>query len=245
MESLVPALTGVDALLFAVASAHTRSEIPIIDAAVAAGVRFVIPTEYGLPTTHWTFADVGTFAAKRAVHAQLAALREAGKLDYTLVFVGLWLDITGLAGFVVDAKNKKQELWDDGEHPISLTMTESIAQAVVAVLEGKAAGKTEVRVKNINLSQRRLRELCEEVVGSDGWEITHYDTEERTKVARQKFQAGTADVADHYSFVRRGAGAPGYGSPWKPEEDDSAALGLKEWSEDDVVDFIRKYVNTK
>ncbi len=92
-------------------------------------------------------------------------LPEKGRLDYTLVFVGLFLDKTGLGGFLIDVKNKKQELWDGGEHPISLTSTASIAKAVVAILEGRAAGKTEVRIKDINLSQKRLLELCAKVVG--------------------------------------------------------------------------------
>lgn len=189
--------------------------------------------------------DFNAFDGKRAVQKHLIKLKDQGKIDYTLVFVGLWIDVTGLGGFVIDVKNKRQEVWDGGEHPISLTSTASIAKAVVAILEGKAAGKTEVRIKDIDLSQRRLRELSAEVVGRDGWELTHLDTEDRTNTARQRFRDGTKTVDDHYSFVKRGAGAPGYGIPWTPEEDDSAALGLKKWTESDVVDFIRRYVEGK
>lgn len=224
------------------ASQHTLSQIPIIDAAVDAGVKFIVPTEYGLPSNLPQFEDFPAFTPKRAVQKHLAELREAGKIDYTLVFVGLWIDVTGLGGFLLDAKNKKQELWDGGGHTISLTSTASIANAVVAILEGKAAGKTEVRIKDINLSQGRLQELAAKVVGKEGWEVTHLDTEERTKTARQRIRDGIATADDHYSFVKRGAAVPGYGGPWAPQEDDSAALGLREWTEDDVVECVRRFV---
>ncbi|OIW22736.1 NAD(P)-binding protein [Coniochaeta ligniaria NRRL 30616] len=242
-SDLISALTGIDAIVFAVGSPHTLSQIPIIDAAVEAGVKFIIPTEYGLPSNLAQFEDFHAFAAKRAVQKHLIQPREQGKIDYTFVFVGLWIDVTGLGGFLIDVKNKKQELWDGGEHPISLTSTASIAKAVVGILEGKAAGKTEVRIKDINLSQKRLFELSAEVVGKDGWEVTHLDTEDRTKVARQRFRDGNATADDHYSFVKRGAAVPGYDGPWTTEEDDSAALGLREWTESDVVEFIRADCN--
>jgi uncharacterized protein YbjT (DUF2867 family) len=244
-SSLIPALTGIDALVFAVGTRYTLSQIPIIEAAVDAGVKFIIPTEYSLASTLPPPEASNAWAAKRKVRTHLAGLREAGKLDYTLIFAGLWIDVLGLTWVLIDVKNKKQELWEGGEHPISLTSTGSVGEAVVAVLEGKAAGKTEVRIKNINLSQRRIKELSEEVVGEDGWEVTHLDTEESTKIASQRLREGTAEPADHYSFVKRGAAVWGYAGPWTSEEDDSAALGLEEWTEGDVVQLIREIVGSK
>ncbi|KAB5559508.1 hypothetical protein GE09DRAFT_1220190 [Coniochaeta sp. 2T2.1] len=239
--SLASALTGIDALIFALGSAHIAATLPILDAAVEAGVRFVVPSEYGLDSTNEVLRGYRNFRNKLRVQDKLRELKKQGKLDYTLVFVGLWIDHTGLGGFVVDVKNKKQEVWDGGEQRVSLTSRRSIAQAVVGVLEGRVGGKTEIRIRDVNMSQRRLREICEEVVGTDGWEVTELDTGERVRLARERYDFGIQGADDAYSFVKRGA-AQGVGSLWAEGEDDSKALGLKAWSEEEVREFVRGYV---
>ncbi|KAB5513386.1 hypothetical protein GE09DRAFT_1267229 [Coniochaeta sp. 2T2.1] len=238
---LVSSLTGIDALIFALGSAHIAATLPILDAAVEAGVKFVVPSEYGLDSTNEVLRGYPNFRNKLRVQDKLRDLKRQGKLDYTLVFVGLWIDYTGLGGFLVDVKGKKQEVWDGGEQKVSLTSRGSIATAIVGVLQGKVEGKTEVRVRDVNMSQRRLREICEEVVGGDGWVVTELDTGERVRLAREKFDFGIQGADDAYSFVKRGA-ALGVGSLWAEGEDDSAALGLKEWSEVEVREFVRGYV---
>ncbi|KAL2168333.1 hypothetical protein VTG60DRAFT_7377 [Thermothelomyces hinnuleus] len=230
--SLVAALQGVDAVVSAIGTHSVSDQEAIVDAAVEAGVRFFVPSQFGLADTHPLLKrDFPIFADKNRVQAQLERYRADGRLDYALVFVGLWLDWG------------RARLWDGGERPISLTTLESIGKAVVGVLEGKAGeGKTEVRIKDINLSQRRLYELAAEVVGRDGWEVTTLDTAKAKAVASEKLARGTATLDDIYAFVYRAATAEEYGQPWKPEEDDSERLGLRPWTEEDVKDLIRKIV---
>jgi hypothetical protein len=159
------------------------------------------------------------------------------------MFVGLWLD-WGINGFVLDVKAKRVALWDGGERPISMTTTASIAKAVVGVLEGRVGGRREVRVKDINISQKRLYELAAEVVGKDGWDVKTVDTAEAKARASEKLGQGTATLDDIYAFVYRASTAPEYGQPWKPDEDDSESVGLRVWTEDDVRDLIRKVASS-
>jgi hypothetical protein len=182
------------------------------------------------------------FQDKWAVQDVLENYRQQGKIDYALLFVGLWLD-WGMKGFVLDVKGRKVELWDGGERPVSMTTTTSIGKAVVGVLEGRVKGK-EVRVKDINISQRRLYELAAEVVGQEGWNVKTMDTAEITARGREKLSQGTATLDDIYAFVYRAATAPEYGQPWKPDEDDSDSVGLKTWTEDDVRELVRKVVSS-
>jgi len=114
----------------------------------------------------------------------------------------------------------------------------SIGKAVIGVLEGKVKGKKEVRVKDINISQKRLYELAAEVVGRDGWEVKTIDTAQAAVVASEKLAKGTADLDDIYAFVYRASTGEEYGQPWRPEEDDSEGLGLRPWTENDVKDLI-------
>lgn len=135
-------------------------------------------------------------------------------------------------------------LWDGGERPISMTTTPSIGKAVVGVLEGRVKGKREVRVKDINISQKRLYELAADVVGEDGWDVKTIDTAEAKARASEKLSQGTAGLDDIYAFVYRAATAPEYGQPWKPDEDDSESVGLKTWTEDDVRELVRKVMSS-
>ncbi len=244
-ESLVAALTGVDAVVSAIATQFIDAEKTIIDAAIETGVRFFIPSEFGLANTHLLLQrDFPIFADKNRIQAHLESLRQQGKVDYALIFVGMFLD-WGMEGFLLDVKNKKVGLWDGGERPISMTTMASIGKAVVGVLEGKVKDKREVRVKDVNISQKRLYELVAEVDGKDGWEVTTVDTARAKAVASEKLSQGTAGLDDIYAFVYRAATAEEYGQPWKPEEDDSESVGLQSWTEDDVRGLIRKVVDSK
>jgi hypothetical protein len=217
----------------------------IIDAAVEAGVKFFMPSEFGLANTHPLLQrDFPIFADKNRIQAHLEGYRQQGKIDYALLFVGLWLD-WGIQGFILDVKNKTVGLWDGGERPISMTTMASIGKAVVGVLEGKVKGKREVRVKDINIPQKRLYELAAEVVGKDRWQVKTVDTARVAAVASEKLRQGTATLDDIYAFVYRASTAEQYGQPWKPEEDDSESIGLRIWTEDDVRDLIRKVVAGK
>jgi hypothetical protein len=241
-ESLVAALTGVDAAVSAIGTKFVDDQKTIIDAAVEAGVKFFIPSEFGLANTHPLLQrDFSIFEDKNRIQAHLENYRQRGKIDYALIFVGLWLD-WGIEGFILDVENKKVGLWDGGERPISMTTMASIGKAVLGVLEGKAGDKREVRVKDINISQRRLYELAAEVVGKDGWEVKTVDTARAKAVASEKLSQGTATLDDIYAFVYRASTAPEYGQPWKPEEDDSESVGLRAWTEDDVRNLIRDVV---
>lgn len=248
-ESLVAALQGMDAVVSAIGTESVAGQEAIVDAAAEAGVRFFVPSQFGLADTHPLLQrDFPIFADKNRVQERLERYRAEGRLEYALVFVGLWLDWGLRSGFLLDLARRRVALWDGGERPISFTTLESISQAVVAVLSGHAGEEgrgTEVRVKDINLSQRRLYELATEVVGPDGWEVKTLDTAKAKEVASEKLARGTATLDDIYAFVYRAATAEEYGQPWKPEEDDSERMGLQPWTEEDVKDLIRRIIDEK
>jgi hypothetical protein len=244
-DSLVDAFAGVDAVVSAIATQSVDTQKDIVDAAVDAGVKFFIPSEFGLANTHPLLQrDFPNFGDKTVIQQHLESYRLQGKIDYALVFVGLFLD-WGMDGFIIDVKGKKVGLWDGGQRPISMTTMASIGKAVVGVLEGKVPGKREVRVKDINISQKRLYELAVEIVGKDGWEVKTVDTARAMEVASKKLKEGTASLEDIYSFVYRASSAEEYGQPWAPEEDDSESVGLPVWTENDVKDLIREVAGLK
>ncbi|KAK0733177.1 hypothetical protein B0T26DRAFT_866501 [Lasiosphaeria miniovina] len=237
-DSLVPALAGVDAVVSSLTPRGGDAQANTLAAAVTAGVRFFLPSEFGLASSNAALnRDFPNWAAKVAVQQQLAALRAAGTIDYALLYVGLFLH-WGMQGMLVDLAGRRAELWDGGDTPISFTTVASIAAAVVAVLEGKAGDKVELRVKDITLTQRRLLELSVQAVGLEGWVVTTYDTVQAHAKAKENAKVGIPDVG--YAFLKRAFADGAYGTRWTADEDDSAALGLKEWTEDDVVALLQR-----
>jgi hypothetical protein len=243
-ESLLDAFRGVDAVISAIATQSVELQIGIIDAAVEAGVKFFIPSEFGLANTHPKLRrDFPIFEDKIAIQDHLERLSRSHGISYALIFVGLFLD-WGMDGFVLDVKNKRVGFWDDGERPVSMTTMASIGKAVLGVLEGRVEGKKEVRVKDINISQKRLYELALEVVGRGGWEVKTINTAQAAVIASEKLAKGTAELDDIYAFVYRASTGEGYGQPWRPEEDDSERLGLRPWTENDVKELIANIIHS-
>jgi len=177
-------------------------------------------------------------------------------MGYALIFTGLFLDWgmdPSSGAILLDPVNKKVSLWDGGETPISLTTVGTIGRAIVAVLEGKVSGKASgdgdrdreeevvVRVKDVNLSQKKLLEIAMRVVGGDGWEVREWDTAKGVEAARENIRSGRPDLT--MAFVKRAVAAGVYGSVWEDGEDDSARLGLGEgMGEEEVEGVVRGVV---
>ncbi|KAK3316791.1 hypothetical protein B0H66DRAFT_305784 [Apodospora peruviana] len=237
-ESLISALTGINALISAVPARSAPAQKLIIDAAVAAGVKSFVPSEFGLDSTNAALNKdfAGLWTSKVEIQTYLAELKSAGKIDYALIFTGLFLD-WGLDGFLVDVYNKTVELWDGGDTVLSLTTRASIAKAVVGVLSDQSKTEEVYRIKDINLSQRRLFELAKRAVGEEEWAVACLDTETAYERFKESLKAGRPDGS--YAFLKRAISIGGHGSLWSAEEDDSQVFGLREWTEEDVVELIR------
>lgn len=91
-EDYVAALRGQDALISAVGYPAKLEEPKILDAAVEAGVKRFIPSEYGLDNSQRVARQLNAvFAAKGDVIDYLKT-KESEGLTWTSVPTGLWLD---------------------------------------------------------------------------------------------------------------------------------------------------------
>ena len=84
-SSLKNGLTGVDVLISTLGGPAIDAQVPLVEAAKAAGVQLFVPSEYGVDSEVVT---QGLFSGKTALHSKL---RELG-LAYTLVFTGPFAD---------------------------------------------------------------------------------------------------------------------------------------------------------
>jgi hypothetical protein len=97
-ESLQDALAGQDAVLSLVASAATGGQKPLVDAAVAAGVKLFIPSEFGINTRAVSGAAIGKILGNKVATADYLAEKAAENPGFTWtgISTGVFFDWVGL-----------------------------------------------------------------------------------------------------------------------------------------------------
>jgi uncharacterized protein YbjT (DUF2867 family) len=91
-ESLVKALKGQDAVVSAIAGSALLEQIKIIDAAIEAGVKRFVPSEYGGDTDNkHSHTRVPFFALKHQVAEHLRAHQH--KIEWTVLSTGPFIDM--------------------------------------------------------------------------------------------------------------------------------------------------------
>lgn len=240
VSSIAGALTAITHCVSTLPSNALDAQKRLIDACVDAGVGHFIPSEFGANFLDPVLRAIPTFGPKAEVDEYVEELRLSGKIDYTLIRVGAFLD-SGLNGWLVDPGNRKIELWDGGVAVMSLTTLSTIANTVVKVIQGKTAGKNILQIRDTDLSQKQLLQLCQEVVGTDCWQITTLDVEQRVQLATDRLYKGEAELDDYIAFIKKALTRPGNGAHW--DKDDNDVLAIQRLTDTQVKDIIRRIVS--
>lgn len=239
-SSMASALTAITHCISTLPSHTLDVQKILIDGCVAAGVGHFIPSEFGANFLDPVLRTIPTFGPKAEVDEYVEQLRLSGKIGYTLIRVGAFLD-WGLNGWLIDPRNKKAELWDGGDAVLSLTTLSTIAEVVIKVVRGKTSGKNILQISDTNLSQKQLLKLCQEVVGADGWQITTLDVESRVQLATDRLYKGEAELDDYIAFIKKALTRPGNAAHW--DEDDNDILGIQRLTDSDVKDIIGRVIS--
>ncbi|KAL4898867.1 hypothetical protein BDW74DRAFT_189869 [Aspergillus multicolor] len=170
LESLKSALSGHDIIISTVAYSAMNIQKPIIDAAIAVGVKRFIPAEYGpMPIDR----RMSYYTDALEIRAYLEAKAATGQLEYTIFTVGVWMEVVFSTPLVVDFEYRGVRLFDGGVHAFSTSRIVTVAKAVVKSLEMGKAEKTRDRIVWVHdavLTQRRVLELAKRATAGDGEE---------------------------------------------------------------------------
>ncbi|KAK7193277.1 NmrA-like family protein [Paraphaeosphaeria sporulosa] len=139
LESLTDAFAGQDAVVNCITGGATQYEpsVRIIDAAVAAGVKFFFANSFAGNVGSEQFKRLPEAAAgaKVRVREYLTQLVGEGKIAWTALnggpFFDMWL-MKGPAGF--DVKNKQARIYGEGTNPLWWTPLPTIAVAAANIL---------------------------------------------------------------------------------------------------------------
>jgi hypothetical protein len=234
VESVTAAFQGQDAVVSAVGNEGLQGQHVLIDAAVAAGVKRFLPSDFGSDLANPKVAAFPVFGHKNATHKHLKEAVAANPgLTYTLISNGPFLDWGINVGFLLDTKEGKPKIYDDGKTVFTSTTLTSVGQAVVGVLSHYEETKNRfVYARDIDISQKRLFEIAQKVAPEKKWEPISVSTAEIEKSSNESLAKGEVTLPVMYGYLARGIFGEGYGNRFA--KDDNALLGITGKTEADI-----------
>lgn len=239
-DSMVAALRGQDAVVSALThQALATSEALLVDAALAAGVRRFVPSEFGSDTTNPKAAAFPLYAAKVASARHLEAVAVSSpNFSYTSVITGPLLGwVVGQA--FMDPADRTAALYDGGDRAFSVVTRATIGRAVSAVLRHPEETRNRVvKVHDATPTLRGLLAAAQGTVGTEGWTVTTPSVEEALASAWAGVEAGKFDFATVFGFIVAASQGDGYGGLL--EDTDNELLGIPAMTDEEVRAFVEK-----
>ncbi|KAF3008841.1 hypothetical protein E8E13_010828 [Curvularia kusanoi] len=190
IDSLKQAFQGQDAVISLVGGGALGDQNKLIDAAIAAGVKRFLPSEYGSNTPDpKTRAIVPVFEAKFATINYLKSKENV--ISWTSVVTGPFFDWGLKVGFLgFNAQNKTATIVDSGDATFSSTNLGTIGKAVVKSLENAEATKNQyVYVSGFQTSQNQILAAAEKITG-DKWTVNKATAKDYIAKGNELLQKG-------------------------------------------------------
>ncbi|CAG8305659.1 unnamed protein product [Penicillium salamii] len=208
-ETIVEALKGQEALIITLSGGTPHEvDLSLVQAAGEAGVRWILPNEWGPDSANPDFIkDIAIFQPKEVTRKAIADL---GKSSYISVSTGFWYEwsLAIPSAFGIDFSNKTVTLFDEGETKISTSTWPQVGRTIAALLSLpiQAKGTCLESLRNqviyadsFTVSQKDMLESVFRVTGTTDkdWTITKQS-------ARERYENGVKDMqgGDRIGFVK-------------------------------------------
>ncbi|AEO59818.1 hypothetical protein MYCTH_2308372 [Thermothelomyces thermophilus ATCC 42464] len=228
LDDLTAAFQGQDAVVSTVATAAVGGQRLAVDAAVAAGVKRFIPSEFGINTRKVRDTPIGKIlAGKIAIVDYLEQVAAKGSgLTWTGVSTGLFfewgLERGGLG--IVNLKDKTATVIDSGDEKWYASTLAQIGRVVAGILKSpdETANKY-LSTASFNLSQNELIALVEELTGSK-LSVTKVSSADLIRAGEEKLTAG--NFGAFLDLLRAHNNADGAGNGLPEEQSDNGLVGV-------------------
>ncbi|KNG80512.1 oxidoreductase CipA-like protein [Aspergillus nomiae NRRL 13137] len=229
LPELTTALSGQDAIISTLTTAAMDVQHTLIDAAISAGVKRFIPSEFSSDVGNPNASTLPVYQSKIAVHKALQAqAAENPTFTYTLIRHGPFLDWGLAAGFFFDFRTETPPFYDGGDRPFSTTTLGTIAQAVIGVLTHSDETKNRpVYVHDLVTTQRQIYTIVQKLAPGRKWNPVDVSTAELEAKAREEWAKGNTDLRSIVGLLCRAVFAEGYGGEFKEVDNELLGLGLK------------------
>jgi hypothetical protein len=259
-DSLVGALEGQDALVSTVAGQAIAGQRILIDAAVKAGVKRVIPSEFGCDLKNHKARALPAFQSKVEIEEYLDDLAVKGVLSYTLIFTGGFLDMGLRNGMFFNFKDKTAKVYDGGDQLISTsrlvspfpspTLYMSLELSITKSHQQSTAGKAVRRVlthpretsdraiwvKDIDVSQNALIKLAQALTPGEKWTLTPVSIASLEKESLAQIKNKEGGIQAIYGLITCAIFGTEFGN--KFEHVHNSVLGIKGITEPDLEELV-------
>ena len=237
-DSLVAALKGQDAF---VSNIPKHGQQPsLIDAAIAAGVKRFIPSEFGSNISgNANTAALPVFEGKKITQEYLQ--QKSNEISYTLINNGLFLDWGIQVGLLLNLKGDPTRVFDAGNDKHSFTLLSDVAQAVVGVLKHpKETHNRAVYVQSAALSQNEAIDIAQKAKPDVKIQRQDASVKELLETSHKQLAQGGEQIgAAMLGFIITSifGDSKEYGNLWN-EKNDNELLGIKEKTAEELKTLI-------
>ncbi|KAK4447380.1 hypothetical protein QBC34DRAFT_496242 [Podospora aff. communis PSN243] len=236
-DKLIEAFRGHDVIVCCMTTLSVTDQFRFIDAAIAAGVRRYVPSEYGLNNMNPDAQALNAvFRSKAAVQTYLRERAAEGKIEWMSITCGMWIRWSMAHDFLgMRIRKKEFTLYDEGEGRFSVTTEENTALALINALTKKPA---ETKNWNVLLSElvTTPKELLAEIERQMGEKLTIDRIDSFTKISELQQSYADGDDAAVYGLIEAGFVTGRYGADLEKEgELFNEVLGLKPHTLEEIV----------
>ncbi|KAF2791412.1 isoflavone reductase family protein-like protein CipA [Melanomma pulvis-pyrius CBS 109.77] len=195
VDSLKTAFQGADAVISLVGSSALGDQNKLIDAAIAAGVKRFLPSEYGSDTTNDKLNTlIPVFAPKVGAVDYLKS--KESEISWSSIISGAFFDWGLKVTFLgINPHTKTATLIDGGSSLFATTNLRTIGRAIIKTLEKPDLTKNQyIYISSFVTSQKQLLEASEKITGTK-WTVENV-------VGQELLDAGKEKLSKHdYSGV--------------------------------------------
>jgi nucleoside-diphosphate-sugar epimerase len=245
LASLTEALSGQDAVVATFPVKQVEQHLRVADAAAAAGVRRLIPADFGSCDASSPRVQELMPLFKRKIQVRERAQELAAsnpQFSWTCLVSGHFFDWGLEKNFLhCDLKTRTIDVLDDGTARTSMTTLPRIAQAVVCVLRRAGEGDEDpsrnrvIFFQSFCVSQLEVLAALEKATASK-WTVNYFDSNDFIRENKAKADAGDHEATENLVFA---VGAVDGDWEKKPEFD-MKLLGFGNEDLDEVVANVVK-----
>lgn len=159
-------------------------------------MRRFIPSEFGSDHRQPAAQSIPLSASKIKVAKALQKAAELGKIEYTSILGGPWIEWIMTFDGGMSIPKRKFYRHDGGDVPFGLCTRQAFGDAVAGSLRRPEETKNKYfTIEVISLTQNRILELVKEALPDIGFEIIEVNTKERYERGVKKLLAGTFDLS--------------------------------------------------
>ncbi|KIW06038.1 uncharacterized protein PV09_03214 [Verruconis gallopava] len=204
-DSLVSAFKGQDAVVSIAGGGQLSDQQKYIDAAIEAGVKRFIPSEFGNDTTNPKTTELVPLFKPKAATTEYLASKESETFSWTAIATGPFFDWGMKVGFLgFDLKKHTATIWDDGSASFSTTNLATIGDAVVRSLLPEHVEQTKnshVYVHSHNTTQGQILATLEKIT-DEKWPVQRNDSAPLLQELTAKLKAGNFGPEVIYPLIQ-------------------------------------------